>query len=65
MLDVTSHEKYLGRAEVARHIQSPKYGFIAGCTSWMVSSSGMPSSLARDNVVIHEGKIGFIAAVQR
>ncbi len=61
MLDVTSHEKYLGRAEVRDTFKVPKYGFIAG--SYIIDGlirRNAEVRLLRDNVVIHEGKIGSL-----
>ncbi len=61
MLDQTIHEKYLGRAEVRDTFKVPKYGFIAG--SYILDGLIKRNSevrLLRDNVVIHEGKIGSL-----
>jgi translation initiation factor IF-2 len=61
MLEYTTHEKYLGRAEVRDTFKVPKYGFIAG--SYIVDGVIKRSAevrLLRDNVVIHEGKIGSL-----
>jgi translation initiation factor IF-2 len=61
MLEYTTHEKYLGRAEVRDTFKVPKYGFIAG--SYIVDGIIKRSAevrLLRDNVVIHEGKIGSL-----
>jgi translation initiation factor IF-2 len=61
ILDVTSHEKYLGRAEVRDTFKVPKYGFIAG--SYIIDGlikRNAEVRLLRDNVVIHEGKIGSL-----
>ncbi len=61
MLEYTTHEKYLGRAEVRDTFKVPKYGFIAG--SYVVDGMirrNAESRLLRDNVVIHEGKIGSL-----
>jgi translation initiation factor IF-2 len=61
MLESTTHEKYLGRAEVRDTFKVPKYGFIAG--SYIVDGIIKRSAeirLLRDNVVIHEGKIGSL-----
>jgi translation initiation factor IF-2 len=61
MLEYTTHEKYLGRAEVRDTFKVPKYGFIAG--SYIVDGiirRNADIRLLRDNVVIHEGKIGSL-----
>jgi len=61
MLDSTTHEKYLGRAEVRDTFKVPKFGFVAG--SYIVDGIIRRNSevrLLRDNVVIHEGKIGSL-----
>jgi len=61
MLEYTTHEKYLGRAEVRDTFKVPKFGFVAG--SYIVDGVIRRNSevrLLRDNVVIHEGKIGSL-----
>jgi translation initiation factor IF-2 len=61
MLEATTHEKYLGRAEVRDTFRVPKFGFVAG--SYIVDGVIRRNSeirLLRDNVVIHEGKIGSL-----
>jgi translation initiation factor IF-2 len=61
MLEATTHEKYLGRAEVRDTFRVPKFGFVAG--SYIVDGVIRRSAeirLLRDNVVIHEGKIGSL-----
>jgi translation initiation factor IF-2 len=61
MLEQTSHEKYLGRAEVRDTFKVPKFGFVAG--SYIVDGMIRRNAevrLLRDNVVIHEGKIGSL-----
>ncbi len=61
MLEQTSHEKYLGRAEVRDTFKVPKFGFVAG--SYIVDGlirRNAEARLLRDNVVIHEGKIGSL-----
>lgn len=61
MLEATTHEKYLGRAEVRDTFKVPKFGFIAG--SYILDGVIKRSAeirLLRDNVVIHEGKIGSL-----
>jgi translation initiation factor IF-2 len=61
MLEATTHEKYLGRAEVRDTFKVPKFGFIAG--SYIVDGMIRRNAeirLLRDNVVIHEGKIGSL-----
>ncbi len=61
MLEYTTHEKYLGRAEVRDTFKVPKFGFVAG--SYILDGMIRRNSevrLLRDNVVIHEGKIGSL-----
>ena len=61
MLDATSREKYLGRAEVRDTFKVPKFGFVAG--SYILDGvirRNADVRLLRDNVVIHEGKIGSL-----
>jgi translation initiation factor IF-2 len=58
MLESTSSEKYVGRAEVRDTFRVPKFGFIAG--SYVldgVIKRNADARLLRDNAVIHEGKI--------
>jgi translation initiation factor IF-2 len=58
MLEATTKEKYLGRAEVRDTFRVPKYGFVAG--SYILDGlirRNAEVRLLRDNVVIHEGKI--------
>jgi len=61
MLDYTTHEKYLGRAEVRDTFKVPKFGFVAG--SYIldgVMRRNAEVRLLRDNVVIHEGRISSL-----
>jgi len=61
MLEYTEHEKYMGRAEVRDTFRVPKYGFVAG--SYILDGvirRNAEVRLLRDNVVIHEGKIGSL-----
>jgi len=61
MLEATSHEKYMGRAEVRDTFRVPKFGLVAG--SYILDGIIKKSAeirLLRDNVVIHEGKIGSL-----
>ena len=58
MLEYTTHEKYVGRAEVRDTFRVPKFGFIAG--SYVLDGiirRNAEARLLRDNAVIHEGKI--------
>jgi len=58
MLEATTKEKYLGRAEVRDTFRVPKFGFVAG--SYILDGLVRRNAevrLLRDNVVIHEGKI--------
>jgi translation initiation factor IF-2 len=61
ILEYTTHEKYLGRAEVRDTFRVPKFGFIAG--SYIldgVIKRNAEVRLLRDNIVIHEGKIASL-----
>ncbi len=61
MLEYTTHEKYVGRAEVRDTFRVPKFGFIAG--SYVLDGvirRNAEARLLRDNAVIHEGKIGSL-----
>jgi translation initiation factor IF-2 len=61
MLEYTTHEKYLGRAEVRDTFKVPKFGFIAG--SYILDGiirRNAEVRLLRDNVVVHEGRIGSL-----
>jgi len=58
MLEKTSQEKYMGRAEVRDTFRTPKFGVIAG--SYVQDGlirRNSEARLLRDNAVIHEGKI--------
>jgi translation initiation factor IF-2 len=61
MLEYTTQEKYVGRAEVRDTFKVPKFGFIAG--SYVldgVIKRNSEARLLRDNAVVHEGKIGSL-----
>jgi translation initiation factor IF-2 len=61
MLEYTTHEKYVGRAEVRDTFRVPKFGFIAG--SYVLDGvirRNTEARLLRDNAVIHEGKISSL-----
>jgi len=63
LLDPTFKEVRLGAAEVREVFKVPKAGTIAGCmvTSGLIKRSGDTHvRLLRDNVVVHEGKIGSL-----
>ena len=63
MLDPTFKEVRLGTAEVREVFKVPKIGAIAGCmvTDGRITRSGETQArLLRDNVVVHEGKIGSL-----
>ena len=63
LLDPTFKEVRLGIAEVRNTFKVPKYGTIAGCmvTEGRITRAGdAQARLLRDNVVIHEGKIGSL-----
>ena len=61
MLEKTSQEKYMGRAEVRDTFRTPKFGVIAG--SYVQDGlirRNSEARLLRDNAVIHEGKISSL-----
>jgi translation initiation factor IF-2 len=63
MLDPTFKEVRIGTAEVREVFRVPKAGTIAGCmvTDGRITRSGdTQARLLRDNVLIHEGKIGSL-----
>ncbi|MSO46037.1 MAG: translation initiation factor IF-2 [Acidobacteria bacterium] len=63
MLDPTFKEVRLGTAEVREVFKVPKIGAIAGCmvTDGRITRAGETKArLLRDNVVVHEGKIGSL-----
>jgi translation initiation factor IF-2 len=63
LLEPTLREVRLGIAEVRQIFKVPKAGTIAGCmvSEGRIARSGdAQARLLRDNVVIHEGKIGSL-----
>jgi translation initiation factor IF-2 len=63
MLEPTFREARLGVAAVREIFKVPKFGTIAGCmvTEGRIARSGdAQARLLRDNVVIHEGRIGSL-----
>jgi translation initiation factor IF-2 len=63
LLDPTFKEVRVGSAEVREVFRVPKIGAIAGClvTSGRIARGGETQArLLRDNVVIHEGRIGSL-----
>ena len=63
MLDPTFKEVRIGTAEVREVFKVPKIGAIAGCmvTDGRITRAGETQArLLRDNVVVHEGKIGSL-----
>src|SRR6185437_11970405 len=63
LLEPTLKEVRIGAAQVRDIFKTPKFGTIAGCmvTEGMIKRSGDTNArLVRDNVVIHEGKIGSL-----
>jgi translation initiation factor IF-2 len=61
LLEPTFKETTLGRAEIREMFRVPKIGVVAGCyvTEGKVVRSG-DARLLRDNVIIHEGKLGSL-----
>ena len=63
LLEPTFKEVRLGAAEVREVFRVPKVGAIAGCmvTTGLIKRSGDTQvRVLRDNVVVHEGKIGSL-----
>ena len=63
MLEPTLKEVRIGTAEVREVFKVPKIGAIAGClvTEGRITRQGETQArLLRDNVVVHEGKIGSL-----
>ena len=65
LLDPTIREKLLGRAEVRQTFKVSKIGTIAGCNvADGVIARNAELRLLRDNVVVHEGKVGSLRRFQ-
>jgi len=63
LLEPTFKEVHLGTAEVRDTFKTPKFGTIAGCMvldGRITRSGDTQARLLRDNVVVHEGKIGSL-----
>ena len=63
LLDPTIKEVQIGQAEVRDVFKVPKFGAAAGClvVEGRISRSGETQArLLRDNVVVHEGRIGSL-----
>ena len=63
LLEPTIKEVRLGTAEVRETFKVPKFGFVAGCmvTEGLIARSGdAHARLLRDNIVVHEGRIGSL-----
>src|SRR5205814_10169601 len=63
LLEPTFKEVRIGAAQVRDLFKVPKFGTIAGCmvTEGRITRAGdTKARLLRDNVVIHEGKIGSL-----
>jgi translation initiation factor IF-2 len=63
LLEPTLKEVRIGSAEVRETFKVPKFGTIAGClvTEGRITRSGETQArLLRDNVVVHEGRIGSL-----
>src|SRR6202008_257802 len=63
LLEPTFREVRIGSAEVRQTFKVPKYGTIAGCmvTEGRITRAGdSQARLLRDNVVVHEGRIGSL-----
>ncbi len=63
LLEPTFKEVRIGSAEVRDTFKTPKFGTIAGCMvldGRITRAGDTQARLLRDNVVIHEGKIGSL-----
>jgi translation initiation factor IF-2 len=63
LLEPTFRETRLGTAEVRELFKVPKFGVIAGCMvteGRIIRSGDAQARLLRDNVVVHEGRIGSL-----
>jgi len=63
LLEPTFKEVRIGTAQVREVFKVPKIGSIAGCmvTDGRITRAGdTQARLLRDNVVVHEGKIGSL-----
>jgi translation initiation factor IF-2 len=63
LLEPTLKEVRLGVAEVRQLFKVPKFGLVAGCmvTEGVIKRSGdAQARLLRDNVVVHEGRLGSL-----
>jgi translation initiation factor IF-2 len=63
LLEPTLKEVRLGVAEVRQLFKVPKFGMVAGCmvTEGVIKRSGdAQARLLRDNVVVHEGRLGSL-----
>jgi translation initiation factor IF-2 len=63
MLEPTMKEVRVGSAEVREVFKVPKLGAIAGCLVMdgkIIRGGDTQARLLRENVVIHEGKIGSL-----
>jgi translation initiation factor IF-2 len=63
LLEPTLKEVRLGIAEVRQIFKVPRFGTVAGCMvtdGRVVRSGDAQARLLRDNVVVHEGKIGSL-----
>jgi translation initiation factor IF-2 len=63
LLDPTFKEVRIGSAEVRDTFKTPKFGTIAGCMvleGRITRAGDTQARLLRDNVVVHEGKIGSL-----
>jgi translation initiation factor IF-2 len=63
LLEPTFKEVHLGTAEVRDTFKTPKFGTIAGCMvldGRITRAGDTQARLLRDNIVVHEGKIGSL-----
>jgi translation initiation factor IF-2 len=63
LLEPTFREVRIGSAEVRQTFKVPKYGTIAGCMvteGRITRTADSQARLLRDNVVVHEGRIGSL-----
>jgi translation initiation factor IF-2 len=63
LLEPTFREVHVGTADVRQTFRVPKFGTVAGCMvtdGRLVRSGDNQARLMRDNVVVHQGKLGSL-----
>jgi len=64
LLEPTTREKTIGRAEVRQVFTVPSYGVVAGCMSRWEDTRNAAVRLVRDHVVVHTGKVASLRRLQ-